>query len=82
MSEEKRATVNVHSQVDRPIRLHLHQTVDDDGGGRAFLGRELGQDITVNPGHNPGIDKEFFAKWREQNKNFGLLSLLSCEDEA
>jgi len=82
MTEEKRATVLIRSQVDRSIRLHLHQTVSDDGGGRAFQGRVLDNELIIRPGPNPGIDKEYFEAWKEQNKGLELIALLLSEDEA
>ena len=87
MSEQKkRKTVNVRNDLGRPIMLHLHQTVADDGGGRPFEGRVLSDPNGLMPdavqlrvGHNPGIDKEFFAKWAEQNP--GLAPLFISQDE-
>ncbi len=85
--DEKRATVSVHSQINRPIMLHLHEVVADDGAGRAFLGRlrqtpgMMPDKIELRPGNNPGVDKEFFVKWLEQNPKFNLLPLISHEDE-
>lgn len=82
MTEEKRATVLIRSQVDRSIRLHLHETVNDDGGGRAFQGRALDNELIIRPGPNPGIDKKYFETWKEQNKGLELIALLLSEDEA
>lgn len=79
--EEKRKTVSVRSDLDRPISLHLHTTVADDGGGRPFQGRDLTTATTLNPGNNPGIDKEFFEKWQEQNKGSSLAPLFTATDE-
>ena len=81
MAEEKRKTINVRSDLDRPLMLHLHQTIADDGAGRAFFGRAINEPVTLQPGHNPGIDKEFFEKWKEQNKGLGMLSLFESKDE-
>ena len=81
MSEEKRKTVNIRSDLDRPISLHLHETIKDDGAGRAFLGRDLTTATALNPGHNAGIDKEFFEKWQDQNKGSDLLPLFIVQDE-
>ena len=80
-TEEKRKTVNIRSTLDRPISLHLHETVKDDGAGRAFLGRDLTSVVTLKPGNNPGIDKEFFDKWTEQNKGSAMAPLFEATDE-
>jgi len=74
-------TVNVHNAIGRSISLHLHQTIADDGGGRPFKGRLTGEPVVLKAGHNAGITKEFWEKWREQNKGFDLLPLLTAEDE-
>lgn len=78
---EKPKTVNVHSQLDRPLTLHLHMTVPDDGGGRAFQGRDLESTVTLKPGHNAGINKAFFTTWKEQNPKSLVLQLFNAEDE-
>lgn len=79
--DKKRSTVNVHNKSGRSLMLHLHQTIADDGGGRAFQGRVLDGVVTLDAGHNPRIDKEFFEKWKEQNKGSALLALFTFEDE-
>lgn len=79
--EKKRSTVCVTSALDRPIQLHAHQVVPDDGGGRSFQGRVLGSGVILQSGTNPGVDKEFFDRWCEQNKGSDLLPLLKVEDE-
>jgi hypothetical protein len=90
-NSEKRKTVNVNNALGRPIMLHLHQTISDDGGGRPFQGRMLtpGEDpdllpvqVQLQSGHNAGIDKEFFDKWKEQNSGFSLLRYFTAEDES
>jgi hypothetical protein len=82
MTEQKKPTVNVKNATGRSVTLHLHQTIADDGGGRPFQGRLLeGGAVTLKAGHNAGIDKEFWAAWREQNKGFALLPLITAEDE-
>lgn len=91
MSEEKkRKTVNIRNTLGRPIMLHLHQTIPDDGAGRAFQGRVLTpsedpdlmpQQIQLRAGGNAGIDKEFFEKWKEQNPGGTLLKYFTAQDE-
>lgn len=81
MSEEKRKTVHVRNVTGRLLMLHLHETIPDDGGGRSFQGRSLPNAVQLKSGANPGIDKEFFDKWREQNKGTTLKDLLFVEDE-
>jgi hypothetical protein len=87
---EKRKTVNIRNDLGRPIMLHLHQTVKDDGGGRPFQGRVLTpaedpdllpQQVQLQAGGNAGIDKEFFEKWKEQNQGFSLLRYFTAQDE-
>jgi hypothetical protein len=85
---EKRKTVHVRNVTGRPLMLHLHETIPDDGGGRSFQGRLLSSTdpgipdaVSLRGGANPGIDKEFFDKWREQNKGTTLKDLLFAEDE-
>lgn len=79
--EQKRATVHIRNTAGRALMLHLHETIPDDGGGRPFQGRSLPDAVSLKAGANPGIDKEFFDKWREQNKGSGLKDLLTAEDE-
>src|SRR5580692_8450769 len=79
--EEKRPTVNVFNPVGRPLALHLHETIKDDGAGRPFLGRIIGNPVTLMAGHNAGIDKEFWTKWCEQNRGMLLKMELTAEDE-
>lgn len=79
--EKKRKTVHVRNVTGRSLMLHLHETIPDDGGGRPFLGRSLPDAVSLRGGANPGIDKEFFDKWREQNKGTTLKDLLFAEDE-
>jgi hypothetical protein len=91
MSEQKkRQTVNVHNTLGRPIMLHLHMTVADDGGGRPFQGRMLTpaedpdimpQQVQLQAGGNAGIDKEFFEKWKAQNPGGTLLKYFTAQDE-
>lgn len=81
VSEEKRKTVHIRNATGRALMLHLHETIPDDGGGRPFQGRSLPDAVSLRAGANPGIDKEFFAKWSEQNKGSGLKDLLTAEDE-
>jgi hypothetical protein len=82
MTEQKKPTVNVKNDTGRALTLHLHQKIEDDGGGRAFQGRLLdGGSVTLQAGHNAGITKEFWDAWREQNKGFAMLEFLTAEDE-
>lgn len=91
MSEHhKRKTVNIQNTLGRPIMLHLHQTVKDDGGGRSFQGRVLTpaedpdrmpEQVQLQAGGNAGIDKQFFEKWKEQNQGFSLLRYFTAQDE-
>lgn len=78
-TEEKRKTVNVHSP--RALKLHIHKTVDDDGGGRPFQGRALDSAVTLSAGHTAGIDKEFFDAWLKQNTAFAEQLGITAEDE-
>ncbi len=73
-------TVNVNNATGRKLLLHLHETVPDDGGGRPFQGRALDDRVELRAGHNAGVDKEFFDKWREQNKDL-FKDTLTAEDE-
>ena len=82
MTDQKKTTVNIKNGTGRPLMLHLHQTIADDGGGRPFQGRLLdGGAMTVKSGTNAGIDKELWTKWQEQNKGSSLLEFLTAEDE-
>ena len=89
MTEQKRKTVNVLNGAGRPLMLHLHQTIPDDGGGRPFQGRVLSSPsadmpdaVSLRAGHNAGIDKEFFDAWLKQNTAFAEQINITAEDEA
>ena len=77
-------TVNVKNATGRAMMLHLHETILDDGGGRAFQGRLLQSEngmpdhVELKPGHNAGIHKEFFEAWKKQNPMFAFIT---AEDE-
>jgi hypothetical protein len=88
MAEEKRAKVNVYNGAARSLMLHLHMVVPDDGGGRAFQGRlrsasskDMPDAVELRAGHNPGIDKAFFAMWVGQNKQLAENLGITAEDE-
>lgn len=78
---EKPKTVSVTSQLDRPIVIHQHELIKDDGANRSFQGRRLDGAITINPGVNPGIDKAAFTNWQEQNSGSALHALFTVTDE-
>lgn len=80
MSDEKRKMISVTSRLDRPITLHAHMKVEDDGAGRAFLGRERDNKFELQPGANM-VDKEWFDDWRKQNPGFGMMDFITVEDE-
>jgi len=74
-------TVSVTSQLDRPIVIHQHELIKDDGANRSFQGRRLDGAITINPGVNPGIDKTAFTNWQQQNSGSALHALFTVADE-
>jgi hypothetical protein len=78
---QKAKAVNILNGLGRPIALHLHETIADDGAGRPFQGRLVKTPVQLNAGHNAGVDNEFWSKWCEQNKGSDLLQFLTAEDE-
>jgi len=74
-------TVSVVSRLDRAIVIHQHEVIKDDGANRSFQGRRLDSPITIHPGVNPGIDKEFFTDWQKQNAGSQLHALFTVTDE-
>ena len=84
----KRPTVCVTNGAGRSLRLHLHDTIKDDGAGRAFLGRmisvpdeEIPDSVVLQEGINHGVDREFFERWLTQNSGFAVLPLITHENE-
>jgi hypothetical protein len=79
-TKRRRPTVHVTNGAARPLLLHLHQVVDDDGAGRAFLGR-LPDAVELRAGGNAGIDKQFMEHWLAQNKHFAAQMNITAVDE-
>jgi hypothetical protein len=78
MPDEQRKTIAVTNTLGRPIALHPHMIVKDDGAGRASFGRLLHEGVILQPGINT-VDEEFFQEWKKQNPGFGLLSHITTE---
>jgi hypothetical protein len=70
--EKKRPTVNVTCSIPNGLRISLHQV------HKGLMGAEsrvpLGDIVELKAGANPGIDKEWFDAWLEENKNLSVVT--------
>lgn len=73
VDHEKRPTVSVQCGVPMGLKLNTYDPHD-------------AQSVTLKPGANPDIDKEFFDKWMAANSQSsvvvnGLVAVLAEEDK-
>lgn len=70
--EKKRRTVTVVLAGTRPIAIRQHDAAVHPFSPRLPNGSDVG--MTLQPGANHGVDKEWFDKWLDDNKNLSLVA--------
>jgi hypothetical protein len=78
--DNRRKTVNVECSVPNGIVMQLHNLPQVKSAGMEFM---VGDRVTLKGGGNPGVDKEFFDFWMEENKNLSVVEagLITSTDE-
>lgn len=79
MSDEKRATVIVNCSVPNGVQLRRHVPAVHPFAPQM----PDGEGVKLKAGQNPGIDKEWFDGWLDENKNLSLVTdgLITAIDE-
>jgi hypothetical protein len=70
--EKKRPTVNVTCSIPNGLRISLHQVHEGLMGAKSQV--PIGDIVELKGGANPGIDKEWFDAWLEENKNLSVVT--------
>lgn len=79
MSEQKRPTVIVNCAVPNGVQLRRHSPAVHQFAPQM----PDGEGVMLKAGQNPGVDKEWFDGWREENQNLSLVTggLITAIDE-
>lgn len=79
MADEKRPTVIVNCSVPNGVQLRRHTPAVHPFAPQM----PDGEGVKLKAGQNPGIDKEWFDGWLEENKNLSLVTdgLITAIDE-
>lgn len=79
MSEQKRPTVIVNCSVPNGVQLRLHGPAVHEHAPQL----PAGEGVMLRAGQNPGIDKEWFEAWLDENRNLSLVTegLITAVDE-
>jgi hypothetical protein len=79
--DERRKTVNVACGVTGGVQMRLHQIHEGFMGSKMSV--PIGDLVELKAGGNPGIDKQFFEAWLEENKNLSIVTagLVTATDE-
>lgn len=79
--QEKRPTVCVTCGIPNGLQIALHQVHEGFVGQKTRV--PIGDIITLQGGDNPGIDREWFGMWLEENSQLSLVTggQISWRDE-
>lgn len=80
---DRRKTVNVTCSVQNGVQMRLHQVHEGLMGSKMSV--PIGDLVVLKSGGNPGVDKEFFDAWLEENKTLSIVTagmVTATEEEA